>query len=150
MQRPFFNKRERKKRYEHTVWSRLLSGALAADVGRRMAQLMQEMGVQVVRMAEFSWSHLEPEEGRFTFEWLDQAIELLARHGIRSVLGTPSAAPPAWIIEKNPEIQPVDSEGRRRYFGGRRSSLSVQSRISGAYPAVCDRFCKTFPAPIRT
>ena len=83
------------------------------------ARLMQEMGVQVVRMAEFSWSHLEPEEGRFTFEWLDQAIELLARHGIRSVLGTPSAAPPAWIIEKNPEIQPVDSEGRRRHFGGR-------------------------------
>ena len=74
------------------------------------AQLMQEMGVQVVRMAEFSWSHLEPEEGRFTFEWLDQAIELLSRHGIRSVLGTPSAAPPAWIIEKNPEIQPVDGE----------------------------------------
>ena len=51
------------------------------------ARLMQEMGVQVVRMAEFSWSHLEPEEGRFTFEWLDQAIELLSRHGIRSVLG---------------------------------------------------------------
>ena len=66
------------------------------------ARLMEELGVQVVRMAEFSWSRLEPEKGRFQFGWLDDAIALLARHGIRTVLGTPTAAPPAWIIAENP------------------------------------------------
>ena len=38
------------------------------------AELMQEMGVQVVRMAEFSWFKMEPREGEFHFEWLEEAI----------------------------------------------------------------------------
>lgn len=83
------------------------------------AKLMQEMGVQVVRMAEFSWFKMEPREGEFHFEWLEEAISLLDKHGIKTILGTPTAAPPAWIIEKNPEIQPIDAQGRVRHFGGR-------------------------------
>lgn len=83
------------------------------------AELMQEMGVQVVRMAEFSWFKMEPREGEFHFEWLEEAIALLDKHGIKTILGTPTAAPPAWIIEKNPEIQPIDTQGRVRHFGGR-------------------------------
>lgn len=82
-------------------------------------QLMKEMGVQVVRMAEFSWFKMEPVQGEFHFEWLEEAIALLDRYGIKTILGTPTAAPPAWIIHKNPEIQPIDREGRRRFFGGR-------------------------------
>lgn len=83
------------------------------------ARLMKEMGVQVVRMAEFSWFKMEPAEGEFHFEWLEDAVALLDSYGIKSILGTPTAAPPAWIIRKNPEIQPIDRQGRRRYFGGR-------------------------------
>lgn len=83
------------------------------------AKLMREMGVDVVRMAEFSWFLLEPEKGKFNFQWLDEAVELLAGYGIKSILCTPTAAPPAWIIEETPDIQPVDRQGRRRHFGGR-------------------------------
>jgi beta-galactosidase len=83
------------------------------------AVLMHEMGVQVVRMAEFSWFKMEPSLGEFHFEWLDEAVALLNKYGIKTILGTPTAAPPAWIIEKNPEIQPIDSQGRIRHFGGR-------------------------------
>ena len=83
------------------------------------AKLMQEMGVDVARLAEFSWSKLEPSLGEFNFGWLDEAITVLADRGIKIILGTPSAAPPAWIISANPEIQPIDYEGRVRYFGGR-------------------------------
>lgn len=64
------------------------------------ARLMKEMGVQVVRMAEFSWFKMEPSEGEFHFEWLEEAVALLDSYGIKSILGTPTAAPPAWIIEK--------------------------------------------------
>jgi beta-galactosidase len=80
---------------------------------------MQEMGLQVVRMAEFSWHKLEPEDGRFDFTWLDRAIALLGKYGIKTVIGTPSAAPPAWMIAAHPEILPTDREGRTRGFGGR-------------------------------
>lgn len=83
------------------------------------AKLMHDMGIDVVRLAEFSWSKLEPEKGNYRFEWLDKAIGILAKYNIRVVLGTPSAAPPAWIIEEIPDLLPVDSQGRVRGFGGR-------------------------------
>ena len=78
------------------------------------AKLMEEMGLDVIRMAEFSWSKMEPSLGNYNFGWLDEAIEILARHGMKTVLGTPTATPPAWIIEQSPEILPVDSKGRTR------------------------------------
>ena len=83
------------------------------------AQLMRDLGLDVVRMGEFSWFKMEPEEGRFDFAWLDEAIALLASYGIKTILGTPTAAPPAWIIEQDPTIEPMDDQGRRRHFGGR-------------------------------
>lgn len=83
------------------------------------ALLMQEMGIQMVRMAEFSWHKLQPAEDVFDFAWLDEAIGLLGKYGIYTIVGTPSAAPPAWMIHKHPDILPVDREGRVRGFGGR-------------------------------
>ncbi|MBQ8200598.1 MAG: beta-galactosidase [Clostridia bacterium] len=83
------------------------------------ASMMREMGIQIVRMAEFSWEKFEPAEGEFHFEDLDAAIDILAQEGIDVILGTPSAAPPAWIVERDPDIQPTDWTMRRRHFGGR-------------------------------
>ncbi|MFV0412885.1 MAG: beta-galactosidase [Oscillospiraceae bacterium] len=82
-------------------------------------RLMKEMGLNVVRMAEFSWEKLEPAKGEYNFTWLDEAIALLGKEDIKVILGTPSAAPPAWIVEETPSIQPTDQQGRRRHFGGR-------------------------------
>ena len=50
------------------------------------AELMEKMGIQMVRMAEFSWHKMEPRCGEFHFEWLDRAVNLLGRHGICSEL----------------------------------------------------------------
>ncbi len=82
-------------------------------------RLMQEAGFTVARMAEFAWSTLEPAAGQFDFDWLDKAIGLLAEAGIKTVLGTPTAAPPAWLIRQQPDILPVDETGRRAQFGNR-------------------------------
>lgn len=82
-------------------------------------QMMKELGMDVVRLAEFSWSLLEPSDGVFAFDWLEEAVDLAQSYGIKVVLGTPTAAPPAWLIAKHPEIQPVDHEGHTHYFGGR-------------------------------
>jgi beta-galactosidase len=81
--------------------------------------LMQEAGMNVVRMAEFAWSTMEPSAGKFNFSWLEQAIEKLSAAGIVSVLGTPTAAPPAWLVEMHPDILAVDENGRRVQFGNR-------------------------------
>jgi beta-galactosidase len=70
-------------------------------------------------MGEFSWTKMEPEKGEFDFSWLDEAISILGAQGIKTVLGTPTPTPPAWIVRENPEILPIDSQGRVHGFGGR-------------------------------
>lgn len=83
------------------------------------AHQMQAAGISVVRMGEFAWSTFEPEEGVFDFEWLERAIALLAEHGIRTVLGTPTAAPPAWLSHQYPQILALDAHGQRARHGKR-------------------------------
>ncbi len=84
------------------------------------ARLMAEANLNVVRMAEFAWSKLEPEEGTYDFSWLDEAIAVLAEQGIKTVLGTPTATPPKWLMDKCPDIYMKDRFGRVRGFGSRR------------------------------
>lgn len=106
------------------------------------AAMMREMGISIVRMAEFSWAKWEPREGEFHFEDLDEAIEVLAREGIDCILGTPSAAPPAWIIRRDPEIEPMDARGLRRHFGGRHHDC----QSNPVYRAHIRRFVTAFAA----
>jgi len=82
-------------------------------------RLMQVAGLNVVRMAEFAWSTMEPAPGEFHFEWLEHAIDLFAEAGIQVVLGTPTAAPPAWLIQQHPDMLAVDDSGRQVQFGNR-------------------------------
>lgn len=91
------------------------------------AKLMREAGLSIVRLAEFAWQRMEPEEDEFTWEWLDNAIEILAAEGLQIVLGTPTATPPAWLCHAYPEILPVDAQGRRRRFGSRRHYCSTSA-----------------------
>lgn len=81
---------------------------------------MKAMGLSVVRIAEFAWSRMEPAEGRFDFAWLDEAVQTLADAGLHVVLGTPTAAPPTWLLAAHPEIAPVDATGRVKRAGSRR------------------------------
>lgn len=84
------------------------------------AKLMRQAGISLVRIAEFAWAIMEPREGEFAWDWLDQAIEVLAAEGHEVILGTPTASPPPWICRADPDILPVDAQGRRRRYGSRR------------------------------
>ena len=83
------------------------------DQWEKDASLMERAGFNVTRLAEFAWIFMEPDEGRFAFTWLDEAIGTLGRHGIKVILGTPTAAMPAWLAKKHPECLAVDKSGRR-------------------------------------
>lgn len=82
-------------------------------------QLMKEAGFTVVRMGEFAWSTLEISEGEFQLDWLERAIARLADFDILTVLGTPTAAPPAWLVQQYPDLLAVDEHGQRVQFGNR-------------------------------
>lgn len=111
---------------------------------RTDVELMQQMGIQVVRMAEFSWYKMESQEGVYDFEWLDEVIGLLGSYGIKTVLGTPSAAPPAWLVNKYPEVLPVDVNGHVRGFGGRHhtchSNTIYRELVSNIVTALAKRY----------
>jgi beta-galactosidase len=82
------------------------------------AKLMQQAHFRTVRIADTNWERLEPEEGRYDFAWLDRALEILNRYGIRVVLCTSSYVPPAWLVEKHPDFYMVNEAGVRRRWGG--------------------------------
>lgn len=84
------------------------------------ARRMVELGLAWVRIGEFAWSHIEPQSGVFHWEWLDEAIEVLGCAGLKVILGTPTAAPPKWLVDRYPDILPVDERGTVRKFGARR------------------------------
>ncbi|HEX3141372.1 MAG TPA: beta-galactosidase [Rhizobacter sp.] len=84
------------------------------------ARRMTEMGLSTVRIAEFAWDLIEPRVGEFEWGWLDRAIETLAGAGLEVVLGTPTAAPPQWLVEAHPDMLAVGADGRVKGFGSRR------------------------------
>jgi len=87
----------------------------------RDAVLMVKAGINVVRIGEFSWGLCEPEEGKYDFLWLRRVMDIMGRHGIKVVVGTPTAAPPLWLAKKHPEILPLDEQGRVKHEGTRRA-----------------------------
>ena len=72
-----------------------------AATRRLDAERMVAAGINVVRMGEFSWDLFEPEEGRYDFSFYDEVIAELHRHGIAVILGTPTAAPPAYLLRSS-------------------------------------------------
>jgi beta-galactosidase len=80
---------------------------------------MQEAGVNLVSLCIFAWSRLEPEEGKFNFEWLDRIMNLLHDGGVSVDLATATASPPPWMSYAHPEMLPVLADGVRLWPGGR-------------------------------
>ncbi len=88
------------------------------------AKLMREAGLTYVRLAEFAWDKMEPASGVYDFEWLAQAIDILATEGLQVVLCTPTPTPPPWLTHAHPDICRVGRDGIRISPGGRRHACA--------------------------
>ena len=80
---------------------------------------MRKAHMNTVRIAEFAWSSIEAEEGQFTLDWIERAIDAATRHDLKVVLGTPTAAPPPWLTQRYPDVLAVGPSGIRRRPGSR-------------------------------
>ena len=89
------------------------------EVWHQDLELMGRAGVNLASVGVFAWSHLEPEEGVYTFEWLDRVLDLLHGRGVRTALATPTASPPPWFSLAHPDALPVTAEGVRLSHGSR-------------------------------
>jgi beta-galactosidase len=85
----------------------------------RDAARMAAAGFNATRLGEFAWHIFEPREGQFDFDLFDRAIEVLGRHGIETIMCTPTATPPRWLTANYPEVLRVDGNGRPTSHGSR-------------------------------
>jgi len=84
------------------------------------AALMRDAGFNIIRVGEFCWNRMQSPDGKFTLDWLQRLVELYDQQGIKTVLCTPTATPPVWVVDKFPDLAPVLPDGRKGLFGGRR------------------------------
>jgi beta-galactosidase len=108
------------------------------------AEQMADAGLEVVRLAEFSWSRLEPTRGNFHFEWLDDAIDILGDAGLDVVLCTPTATPPKWLVDDHPEIRQAERDGTVREFGSRRHYCFNSSTYREETARIVDRMAQRY------
>jgi len=80
---------------------------------------MKEAGINCATLAVFAWARLEPEEGVYEFDWLEDIINTLYENGIHTILATPTGAMPRWLTDKYEEVRKVDRNGVRRIHGNR-------------------------------
>ncbi|MER2063497.1 MAG: beta-galactosidase, partial [Alkalibacterium sp.] len=81
--------------------------------------LMQKAHTNTFSIGIFAWAALEPEEGVYDFEWLDEVIARIHSFGGRFILATPSGARPAWMSKAHPEVLRVDASRRKQLHGAR-------------------------------
>ncbi len=108
------------------------------------AQAMAGLGISRVRIGEFSWSRIEPHPGQYSWDWLDRAVDTLASQKLGIVMGTPTACPPKWLVERHPEILARDAAGQLRKFGSRRhycfSSRTYRAEAARIVTAMASRY----------
>ena len=105
---------------------------------------MQAAHIHLVRVGEFAWSTMEPTEGDWHWEWLDRAIAAAAKHHIVVVLGTPTAAPPAWLTQKYPQTLRVDNNGRRDEHGNRQQFSFADAKYRELARDVASRMAERY------
>ncbi|MBO5746128.1 MAG: beta-galactosidase, partial [Clostridia bacterium] len=82
-------------------------------------RLMKLSHCNEMTLGIFAWAALEPEEGKFNFEWLDKVFDDIHKAGGKVILATPSGARPAWLAQKYPEVLRTNNQGTKYLFGAR-------------------------------
>lgn len=106
--------------------------------------LMQEAGVNTVSLGIFSWANLEPSEGVYTFDWLDEIIEKLHAAGISIDLANATASPPAWLGQKYPDSRFTDQFGVVRSHGGRQNFCASSEHYRRAAQALTEQIASRY------
>ncbi len=102
------------------------------------AKRMVEAGLSWVRIGEFAWSRIEPTAHQLNWQWLDKAVETLGNAGLKVIMGTPTATPPRWMLDKWPQMLAVDASGAPKKFGSRRNYCFSHQ----PYRLECERICR--------
>ncbi|WP_160720454.1 beta-galactosidase [Bacillus sp. USDA818B3_A] len=78
-------------------------------------KMMKEAGINVVRIAESTWSTHEPQNGIFDFTSVDRVLDAMHKAGIKVIVGTPTYAVPTWMVKEHPDVLAVTAQGPGKY-----------------------------------
>jgi beta-galactosidase len=85
--------------------------------------MMKDAGINVVRIAESTWSTMEPQEGVYDFSHIDRVLRAMHKAGISVIIGTPTYAVPTWLVKKYPDVLAITSRGQNQY--GARQNMDI-------------------------
>lgn len=105
---------------------------------------MAELGFEFTHFGEFAWGYMEPEEGKYNFGWLDTAVALAGKYGLKVILCTPTPCPPAWMTHKYPDITSVDENGTQMRHGGRLHPSWSNKRFLGFTEKIVTELAKRY------
>jgi len=94
-------------------------------------KMMKAAGINVVRIAESTWSTVEPQEGVYDFHHIDRVLDAMHKAGIHVIIGTPTYAVPTWLVRKYPDILAITSHGQNQY--GARQNMDITNVHFRAY-----------------
>lgn len=112
---------------------------------------MKETGISLIRVGEFAWSLFEPSEGQYNFNEFDYMLRLAEKHGLKVIIGTPTATPPSWLTEKYPEVLNATIGGDLLQHGLRRHTnytSTTYHRLSAAITEQLVMHYKDHPAVV--
>lgn len=92
------------------------------DVWEEDMRLFALAGIDIVTLNVFSWASLQPDEHTYCFEKLDKIMDLVEKNGLKVCMATSTAAHPAWMAKKYPDILRTEFNGMKRKFGSRHNS----------------------------
>lgn len=128
-----------KKLYHGAAWYPELWGE---DVLEQDLALMKEAGINVVRIGEFAWSAMEPEEGRIDIGFFVTIVRRLYEEGIGTVMCTPTPTPPIWFSHNHPERMYVDEQGRTMGHGSRQHACTNHPVFRGKAARITEEIAK--------
>lgn len=92
------------------------------DIWEEDMRLFGKAGIDVVTLNVFNWAMLQPDEETYDFTALDDTVKRVTENGMKICMATSTAAHPAWMARKYPDVLRTEFTGMRRKFGGRHNS----------------------------
>ena len=104
----------------------------------------KSLGINTLRVGEFAWCKMEPEEGKFEFGWLKDIVDKLYANGIYTVMCTPTATPPRWLFNKYPETRKVMEDLIRAGVSSRHHSCKTSGVMREKTRIIVTEMAKAF------
>jgi beta-galactosidase len=88
-------------------------------------KMMKDAGINTVRIAESTWSSVEPQDDVYDFSHIDRVLNAMHAAGISVVIGTPTYAVPTWLVKKYPDVLAITPNGQTKY--GARQNMDISN-----------------------